>query len=81
MVKICVDISDCTSQVMPIFNLKVPVSVKGVPRDVLLPQRAWSDQKQLEQQLLKLGGLFIENFKLYQDRATPEVVATGPVLH
>lgn len=67
-------------QNMPIFNLAVPTSVKGVPSDMLLPQSCWADRNKLEKQVNKLAALFIDNFSNYTDRAPSEVVSAGPVL-
>ncbi|KEP60274.1 UNVERIFIED_CONTAM: PEP-carboxykinase I [Hammondia hammondi] len=66
-------------QTMPVFNLAVPTAINGVPSDLLLPQTCWADQNKLDKQMRKLASLFVENFSNYTDRATPNVVAAGPV--
>ncbi|CDI77036.1 phosphoenolpyruvate carboxykinase, putative [Eimeria acervulina] len=63
---------------MPIFKLRVPTAVPGVPSELLMPQRAWRDKKDLNRQLKKLAALFVENFVQYHDKATPEIIQAGP---
>merc|ERR1719310_1311787 len=64
------------------FGLLIPKdTVKSVPVDVLHPKLAWEGKKrgdEYQQQLIKLAGLFKDNFKLYQDRAPEAVLAAGP---
>ena len=66
------------AQEMPIFKLRVPTAVPGVPSELLMPQRAWRDKKDLNRQLKKLAALFVENFVQYHDKATPEIIQAGP---
>jgi phosphoenolpyruvate carboxykinase (ATP) len=62
----------------PVFNLDVPQSVPGVPQEVLSPRNTWSDQAAYDEQARKLARMFTENFKAFEDDATPEVTAAGP---
>ncbi|KAG0590263.1 hypothetical protein M758_1G083900 [Ceratodon purpureus] len=71
----------------PIFNLAVPTEVNGVPSETLQPQNAWSDKKQYNDTLKKLGGLFQKNFEVYADykvggdsNLTEKILAAGPRL-
>lgn len=66
---------------LPVFNLEVPVSVKGMDEALLDPRQLWADQALYDQTLLKLAGMFIDNFTVFTD--TPqgrELVAAGPSL-
>ncbi|GAM18142.1 hypothetical protein SAMD00019534_013170 [Acytostelium subglobosum LB1] len=65
---------------MDVFGLHVPQSCPGVPAEILMPANTWSDKEKYTQTLHKLSGLFIENFKKYQDKAPAEVLAAGPKL-
>ena len=59
------------------FNLHVPTSCTGVPNELLNPKKSWHGQADFKEEVTKLGGLFVENFKKYSDEATPEVVKAG----
>jgi phosphoenolpyruvate carboxykinase (ATP) len=64
-----------------VFNLQVPKACPGVPNELLNPKVAWSAGKDsFQKEVVKLGGLFIENFKKYESEATKEVVEAGPVV-
>lgn len=66
-------------QTLPIFNLQIPTKVNGVPDELLNPSKNWVDgQAKYNGAVKNLASLFVENFKIYQDRATPEVLAAGP---
>jgi phosphoenolpyruvate carboxykinase (ATP) len=63
------------------FNLAVPKSCTGVPAELLNPRNAWSaGHDSFKEEVTKLGGLFVENFKKYQDEATEEVIKAGPAV-
>lgn len=60
------------------FNLSVPRRCTGVPDEVLNPAKSWTGTTDFKEEVTKLGGLFVENFKKYSDQATPEVIRAGP---
>lgn len=62
------------------FNLSVPKSCTGVPDELLNPAKSWTGQADFKEEVTKLGGLFVENFKRFADEATPEVIKAGPEL-
>ncbi|KAK9710687.1 Protein kinase C-like 1 [Basidiobolus ranarum] len=65
----------------PIFNIEIPKNVSNVPSEVLNPSTAWTGTKETYVATVeKLAGLFNENFQLYADQATPEIVNAGPKL-
>ncbi|KAK9759447.1 Protein kinase C-like 1, partial [Basidiobolus ranarum] len=65
----------------PIFNIEIPKGVSNVPNEVLNPSAAWKGTKESYVATVeKLAGLFNENFQLYADQATPEIIAAGPQL-
>ncbi|HEX6487643.1 MAG TPA: phosphoenolpyruvate carboxykinase (ATP) [Candidatus Dormibacteraeota bacterium] len=47
----------------PIFGLDVPVTVPGVPDEVLDPRATWPDANQYDAQARRLKGMFEENFQ------------------
>src|SRR6185436_19857997 len=61
-------IADASLKADPIFGLRVPASVAGVPGEVLDPRNTWADGKAYDAQAVKLAGMFRENFKRYADR-------------
>lgn len=65
-------------ETQPIFNLRIPKHVTGVPDDILDPIKTWGSPTEFNQTLTNLAQRFNENFKTYHDLATPEVIAAGP---
>lgn len=66
-------------ETLPTFNLHIPTKVNGVPKELLNPSKNWVEgEAKYNTAVNNLAKLFVENFKIYQDRATPEVLAAGP---
>lgn len=65
---------------MGIFGFEVPTECPGVPEEVLLPHKAWKNQKDYDTVLLKLAKMFVKNFEKYSDQANAEILRGGPVL-
>ncbi|KAJ2561391.1 Protein kinase C-like 1 [Coemansia sp. RSA 1822] len=64
-----------------VFNLQIPTRVSNVPSKVLDPSQAWEGTAQdFGETIGKLAQLFQTNFKEYADKATPEIIAAGPVV-
>lgn len=67
--------------VLPIFNLQIPIQVKGVDPLILNPRNMWKDKAEYDQMARKLAEMFIANFRKFED--TPNgrsLVAAGPQL-
>ncbi len=64
----------------PVFNIDVPVSVPGVPAEVLDPRGTWSDKSAYDAQAAKLAKMFVENFKTNFSDAEANVAAAGPII-
>ncbi|KAL0084952.1 phosphoenolpyruvate carboxykinase [ATP] [Phycomyces blakesleeanus] len=63
-----------------VFGLSIPTHVQGVPDELLHPRKAWQGTPQtFEESINKVAGMFKENFKTFQDEASPETCAAGPV--
>jgi phosphoenolpyruvate carboxykinase (ATP) len=62
----------------PIFGFQVPVSVPGVPAEVLNPRNTWSDKGAYDVQAQKLARLFEENFAQFTENAPAHVREAGP---
>jgi phosphoenolpyruvate carboxykinase (ATP) len=61
-----------------VFNLEVPVSVPGVPSEVLKPRSTWKDSVAYDAQARKLARMFADNFKTFEADAAADVTAAGP---
>ena len=49
----------------PIFNLDIPISIDGIPSDVLNPRDSWKDKSLYDSKSLELSNAFKENFNKY----------------
>lgn len=72
------ELAKCEFETYETFNLSVPRRCTGVPDEVLNPAKSWTGTADFKEEVTKLGGLFVENFKKYSDEATPEVIKAGP---
>ena len=58
----------------------MPKTCPGVPDEMLNPKKSWSGQADFKEEVTKLGVLFAENFKKYEDEATEAVIKAGKKL-
>jgi phosphoenolpyruvate carboxykinase (ATP) len=63
----------------PIFRVAVPVSVPGVPEDVLVPRATWADPIAYDAAARKLATMFHENFARYADGVSDAIRHAGPI--
>jgi phosphoenolpyruvate carboxykinase (ATP) len=63
-----------------LFNLDVPTSCPGVPSFVLDPRSTWADQAHYDQQARALAGMFVENFKAFEQDVARSVKQAGPAV-
>jgi phosphoenolpyruvate carboxykinase (ATP) len=59
------------------FNLSIPKTCPNVPAEMLNPAKSWSGSADFKAEVMKLGRLFVENFKRFEDEATEEVIKAG----
>jgi phosphoenolpyruvate carboxykinase (ATP) len=71
-------IADASLAADPIFGLRVPRAVPGVPSEVLDPRSTWSDPAAYDTQARRLAVMFRENFARYEDQVASEVKAAAP---
>ncbi len=71
---------DARRQRHPVFGFDVPAECPGVPAEILWARDTWADPVAYDAAARKLAGLFVENFKTYEDRANEEVRAASPVV-
>jgi len=62
----------------PVFGLEVPLHVAGVPDDVLLPRRTWSEPTAYDAQAARLAQMFRQNFEQFHNQVHPAVREAGP---
>ena len=54
----------------PVFGFEVPVECPGVPAEILNPRNTWTDKNAYDDKARFLAGLFIKNFKKFEDGVT-----------
>ncbi len=64
----------------PVFNIQVPQSCPGVPAETLDPRQSWSDKNAYDQMAAKLAGMFVENFRKFQNVEHLTEVGPKPTL-
>ena len=66
---------------LPYFNLSIPRSLNGKQRDILDPRNSYADKGEWDRKAKKLAGLFIENFRQYEDiEEGRKLAAAGPTM-
>ena len=63
-----------------IFGTEIPMTCPGVPSQILSPRETWKDDEVFYQKANDLAKQFIDNFKAFEDFASPEILAGGPQL-
>lgn len=69
------------TELIPIFNLRIPTSINKVDSNLLNPKNTWRNKDEYDKAARKLAQMFIDNFKFFTD--TPrgkELEKAGPVL-
>lgn len=62
----------------PVFGLRIPTAVPGVPAEVLRPRNTWRDPAAYDAQAARLAKMFTDNFATFADMVPEEVRAAGP---
>jgi len=73
------DLDETATIVDPVFGLRIPASVEGVPSDVLRPRETWANVDDYDTMATRLADMFVENFAQFEDDVLAEVKAAGPV--
>ncbi len=61
-----------------LFGYEVPMTCPDVPEDVLYPENSWGNKDEYWKKYDALAARFIENFKLFENGSSPEVINAGP---
>jgi phosphoenolpyruvate carboxykinase (ATP) len=65
-------------EVDPVFGVEVPVTVPGVPDEVLRPRDTWPDPTAYDAKARELAAMFADNFSAYADGVDENVRTAGP---
>jgi phosphoenolpyruvate carboxykinase (ATP) len=60
------------------FGFEIPTSCPEVPSELLIPSNTWADKAAYEAQSKHLAGLFVENFKKFEEGSSEAIIAAGP---
>ncbi len=71
-------LSDVEYVTDPFFGVEVPTSCPDVPAEILSPRGTWSDGKAYDEQARKLAGMFVVNFKQFEDEVSDDVRMAAP---
>jgi phosphoenolpyruvate carboxykinase (ATP) len=71
-------LADVPHQEDPVFGLRVPSAVPGVPTDVLRPRETWGDKAAYDEKARELAGKFKKNFEQFSSSVTEAVRQAGP---
>jgi phosphoenolpyruvate carboxykinase (ATP) len=71
-------LDDAETRTEPYFGLAVPVSVPGVPTEVLDTRGTWADAQAYDEQARKLQTMFADNFEQFADAVDEAVREAGP---
>ncbi|MDE2783870.1 MAG: phosphoenolpyruvate carboxykinase (ATP) [Gemmatimonadota bacterium] len=72
------DLDNVPQTVDPVFGLRLPQHVPGVPDDVLLPRGTWSDGAAYDSAAAELAAMFKRNFVRFAGQVSGAVKAAGP---
>ncbi len=71
-------LNDVPTRTDPTFGFEVPVSCPDVPAEVLWARDTWANKGAYDAQARRLAGMFVENFKQYEDRVSDAIRNAGP---
>jgi phosphoenolpyruvate carboxykinase (ATP) len=70
---------DAEFETMPVFNLQIPKTVKGMDSKTLNPLNLWSDKDAYHQAARELASMFIKNFQTFTNTSNgKKLVSAGP---
>lgn len=63
-----------------IFGFEVPVACPGIPADILMPSKSWSDSDAYQRTALHLARLFDRNIDQFRSECSHDVLQAGPIV-
>jgi phosphoenolpyruvate carboxykinase (ATP) len=73
------ELRDVPTVADPVFGVAVPTAVPGVPIELLVPRKTWSDAAAYDAAAKRIAHMFHENFAAYADGVSAAVRRAGPV--
>ncbi len=74
------DLANVETVIDPEFGFEVPLSVPGVPSEILIPKNTWEDKAKYDEVKEKLVKLFQDNFTQFAGGVNADILASGPKL-
>jgi phosphoenolpyruvate carboxykinase (ATP) len=74
-------ITDCEFNTLPVFNLRIPTTIKGVDEMILDPSKVWESPTKWRVAATDLALKFINNFsKFTSNKESAKLISYGPVI-
>lgn len=74
-------VTDCEFDTLPVFNLSIPLRIKGVDGSILDPSKAWDSEAKWRIAATDLALKFINNFnKFTVNKEAAMLVSSGPII-
>jgi len=71
-------LSKSSKVIDPVFGFQTVTECPDVPGEILLPRNTWKDKDAYDATLAKLAGLFVENFREFEEGASDEIKGAAP---
>ena len=71
-------LAQAPTQVDSVFGLAQVTACSGVPQEILVAEKTWTDPAQYRSAASRLAGLFKDNFRQFSKQVTSEIRAAGP---
>jgi phosphoenolpyruvate carboxykinase (ATP) len=65
---------------LPVFNLSMPINCNGVPTEILNPRNTWKDKVAYDAKANELAKSFVKNFEQYSNVANEEIMTAAPTV-
>lgn len=72
------ELKDVRMEIEPVFGFGIPSDCNAVPKNILIPQKAWQNESAFDEKRRFLAQLFIKNFERYASLVSPEIISAGP---
>ena len=73
-------LSDVGYKQHSVFGIMMPLSVPGVPSELLDPRNTWADKENYDKKAAILAQQFIKNFQKYEKGVSDEILKAAPMI-